>query len=92
MYTLLCARFLIGSGVDFGSIFDDFLLFFEVIVRLLFLLFRSRAQNGKLCLDCTGVGGLHVRPSRGTAGPECFSRFFLTFSLDCCQDSISDGF
>ncbi len=54
------------------------------------MLCRSRAQNGKLCLDCTGVGELHVRPSRGTAGRECFSSLLRDFP-DCWQDSIFGG-
>ena len=71
-HLLCCIRFLVGSGVDFGRIFDGFLMFLGGCLRCFLLFFWSRAQNGKLCFDCAGAGGLHVRPSGGTAGRECF--------------------
>ena len=45
-----------------------------------FFVFLCKCYNGKLCLDCTGVDGLHVRPSRGTSVFMFFYWFFDVFS------------
>ena len=55
------------------SIFDDF---GRDYVAVCSGVFPSNSQNGKLCLDCTGVDGLHVRPSRGTS---VFMFLFIDF-------------
>ncbi len=54
-----------------------------------FSFFVLEVRNGELCLDCTGVSGLHVRPSRGAPFPEPFGMFFevfleLLFGWICC--------
>ena len=61
-----------------------------VILLLFFIIFQSTSQNRKLCLDCTGVGGLHVRPSSGTS-VFMFVFMFFCFFLQCGFLSTFDG-
>ena len=48
------------------SIFHVFGRFFGVLLVSFCVCLRCESETGKLCLDCTGMAGLHVRPSRGT--------------------------
>ncbi len=55
--------FLLGSDVILEGIFDDFSMFFLDGFLRFFERFWIGSHNGKLCLDCAGVYGLHIRPS-----------------------------
>ena len=78
-HLLFCARFLIGSGVDFGSIFDDFLMFFGGSLRFFFCFFGLglKMENGvwtaQAWADC--MCGL----PEGQLGPSVFPDFFDFF-------------
>ena len=50
-----------GSGNEFC---EEKGAFGEVFGEALLTFWEGISENGKVCLDCTGVGGLHMRPSR----------------------------
>ena len=45
--------------------------------RLFGSLFRPKRENEKVCLDCTGVCGLHIQLSGKCTFSQLFSSFFL---------------
>ena len=50
-----------GPGIAFSQMFIEFGKLFEVIW---WLFFSKNTDMEKVCLDCAGVYGLHIRPSR----------------------------
>ena len=60
-------------GIHFGSIFVVFRCFLGCVLVLFLVIFWSASKTEKVCLDCAGVGGLHVRPSTGMLMFMCFS-------------------
>ena len=66
-------RFGTGSGTDLGQIFDDLGRSLEAHFSL------GCGRASKLCLDCTGMSGLHVRPS--TEAPLSVSHGMFVWGL-----------
>ena len=59
-------RFLRGFGVYFGAISGDFRVKSNYLTYVLVLSCQARSQTEKVCFDCAGVVGLHVRAFSGT--------------------------
>ena len=60
-------RFRIDLGMLSGSLFDDFGRTYESILDLLQIIFRTKGEMTKVCLDCACAVGIDValhRPFR----------------------------
>ena len=65
----------------------DFRQFRGACGRLFGSLFRPKRENGKVCLDCTGVCGLHIQLS----GKCTFLQFFPPYCLKPCAGGHFDS-
>ena len=54
--------------------------------------FRWKCKTGKVCLDCTGVDGLHVRPCTGRAVCMLFFMFLACFVCSVAVHRFSIDF